>query len=199
MKRTQSFCKMLLLLLLMTSVNGWKPPGMSERQSSETHDHGELTENVPKSHEAHHDHSDNVDMLDLVTDTQHMVDDLGEWWSQSQLDRMELDQKVFTWFSAHDWDEDTQLDGLELIKALSHDHNYHHPDEENIPDNDEWHDSAQHTQPAERQRLRRSEKIVDKILEEDDSNKDGLVSFPEFMSALHAGKLEGLKIRKTRS
>ena len=115
-----------------------------------------------------------------------------------QLDRMELDQKVFTWFTAHDWDEDTYLDGLELIKALSHDHNYHHPSEENIPDNDEWHDTAQHTEPAERQRLRRSEKIVDKILEEDDSDKDGLVSFPEFMSALHAGKLDGLKIRKTK-
>ena len=37
-----------------------------------------------------------------------------------------------------------------------------------------------------------------RILAEDDSDKDGLVSFPEFMSALHAGKLDGLKIRKTR-
>ena len=40
---------------------------------------------------------------------------------------------------------------------------------------------------------------MDTILEEDDSDKDGLLSFPEFMSALHAGKLDGLKIRKTRN
>ena len=31
---------------------------------------------------------------------------------------MEVDEKVFTWFTAHDWDEDAHLDGLELIKAL---------------------------------------------------------------------------------
>ena len=110
-----------------------------------------------------------------------------------------FNDQVFIWFSAHDWDEDTYLDGLELIKALSHEHNYHHPAEENIPGNDTWHDSAQHTEPAERQRFRRTEKIVDKILEEDDSDKDGLISFPEFMSALHAGKMDGLKIRKTRN
>ena len=51
---------------------------------------------------------------------------------------------------------------------------------------------------AERQRLRRMEKIVDKILGEDDSDKDGLVSFPEFISAFHSGKMSGLKLRKTK-
>ena len=173
---------------------------MSERtEAGEGHDHSDLVDNVPKSHESHHDHSDNVDVVDLVTDTEHMVDDLGEWYTKTQLDKMEVDQKVFIWFTAHDWDEDTYLDGLELVKALSHEHNYHHPSEENIPESDQWHDTAQHTEPAERQRFRRTEKIVDKILEEDDSDKDGLVSFPEFMSALHAGKLDGLKIRKTRN
>ena len=137
-------------------------------------------------------------------------------FTKSQLDAMEVDEKVFTWFTAHDWDEDAHLDGLELIKALrcdlsliwvwdtcfvfflSHDHNYHHPNEENIPESDDWHDTAQHTEPAERQRFRRTEKIVDKILEEDDSDKDGLVSFPEFISAFHSGKMSGLKLRKTK-
>ena len=85
-----------------------------------------------------------------------------------------------------------------LTKALSHEHNYHHEEEENIPESDSWHDSAQHTPAADRARFRRTEKIVDRILDEDDSDRDGLISFPEFMSALHAGKLDGLKIRKTR-
>lgn len=52
---------------------------MSERLQEESHDHHEMTDNLPTSHRAHHDHSDNVDMVDLVTDTEHMIDDLGEW------------------------------------------------------------------------------------------------------------------------
>lgn len=51
------------------------------------------------------------------------------------------------------------------MKALSHDHNYHHPGHQETdpaPANDTWHDSAQHTEPAERQRFRRTEKIVDR-------------------------------------
>ena len=106
---------------------------------------------------------------------------------------------MFTWFTAHDWDLDGNLDGLEMVKALSHEHNYHHPEEENIPEADTLHDPAQHTEAAERQRFRRTVKIVDTILEEDDSNKDGLVSFPEFMSAYHAGRLDGLKLRKVKT
>ena len=188
-----------IVSFLLSIIEGWKPPGMSERVE-DNHDHSDLVNNVPDSHQRHHDHSDSVDVVDIVTDTEHMVDDLGEFtlYTKTQLDRMEVDQKVFLWFSAHDWDEDSHLDGLEMLKALSHDHNYHHENEESIPEGDAWHDTAQHTEPAERQRFRRTEKIVDRILEEDDSNKDGLVSFPEFMSALHAGKLDGLKIRKTR-
>lgn len=48
-------------------------------------------------------------------------------------------------------------------------------------------------------RFRRTVKIVDKMLEEDDSNKDGLISFPEFMSAYHARRLDGLKLRKVKN
>ena len=46
-------------------------------------------------------------------------DDLGPFtlYTRSQLDSMELDQRVFLWFSAHDWDEDEALDGLELVKV----------------------------------------------------------------------------------
>ena len=101
------------------------------------------------------------------------------------------------------------------MKALSHEHNYHHPEEEILPEGDDLHDpgtywlqeaescnpifSAQHTEAAERMRFRRTVKIVDKMLEEDDSNKDGLISFPEFMSAYHARRLDGLKLRKVKN
>ena len=45
----------------------------------ESHDHHEMTDTLPSHHLSHHDHSDNVDLEDLVTDTEHMIDDAGEW------------------------------------------------------------------------------------------------------------------------
>ena len=171
--------------------------GMSER-ANEHEKHDDHEKNLPPAHQKHHDHSDNIDMADLVIDTEHMKDDIGDIYTKTDLDAMNIDEKVFTWFTAHDWDENENLDGLELTKALSHEHNYHHPEEENIPEEDQFHDPAQHTEAAERQRFRRVVKIVDKILEEDDSNRDGLVSFSEFMTAFHSSKLEGHKLRKVK-
>jgi len=47
-----------------------------------------------------------------------------------------------------------------------------------------------------RQRLRRTEKIVDKILNEDDLDLDGALGFVEFAAAFHSGKMAGLKVKK---
>lgn len=178
---------------------GWVPPGLSEREvSGNSHvEEVEEVEELPPGHANHHDHHDNIDLADLVLDTEHILDDL-DIYTKKELESMDVDEKVFTWFSAHDWDLDEHLDGLEMLKALSHNHNYHHPSEEGIPATDTLHDPAQHTEAADRARFARTEKLVDKMLEEDDSNKDGLLSFPEFMSAYHAGRLDGLKLRKTK-
>ena len=48
-----------------------------------------------------------------------------------------------------------------------------------------------------RQRLRRTVGIVDKILEDNDVDNDGYISFPEFYNAIKAGNMEGLKIKKS--
>jgi len=179
------------LLVLSSCAICWVPPGMSERDSAPAHEHTEDS--------GHHDHSDNVDVADVVLDEEHLSDDLGGIYTEKELEEMGTDEKVFTWFNTHDWDLNEHLDGLELLKALSHDHNYHHPDnaeEENIAESDSLHDPAQHTAAAERQRFRRTVKIVDSMLEEDDSNKDGEISFAEFMSAFHGGRLDGLKVKK---
>jgi len=166
---------------------------MSERVYAE---HFETeTSDLPVEHVGHHDHGDNINVANVVLDEEHLIDDLGGIYTTNELKTMNIDEKVFTWFNTHDWDLDNHLDGLELLKALSHEHNYHHPEEVNNPE-DMLHDPAQHTDAAERQRFRRIVKIVDSMLEEDDSNKDGLISFPEFMSAFNSGRLEGLQVRK---
>jgi len=173
-------------------VCGWKPPGLDDIQSR-GEDSGEPHGDI---HPVRHDHSDNIDMADLVTDSEHIIDDLGEMYSMKDFDKMTMDEKVFMWFNAHDWDTDSSLDGLELLKALSHDHNYHHLSEEQPSEVDSAHDPAQHTESAEKQRFRRTVRIVDTLLEDHDPDRNGCISFPEFMSAYHAGKLEGLKLRQ---
>jgi len=183
----------VLLLALLNPVLLWVPPGMSERvseQAAEPVDHD--TQQEPQ--EQHHHHQ-SVDVADVVMDKEHLVDEFGELFSEKELELMDLDEQLFLWFSAHDWDEDARMDGLELFKALSHDHNYHHAEED---EPDPVHDPAQHSPPANRQRLRRTEKIVDLLLVEDDSDQDGALSFAEFVSAFRAGKMEGLKVKKTK-
>ena len=44
---------------------------MSERAD---HDHSDQEKDLPPDHEAHHDHSDNIDVADLLTDIEHIVD-----------------------------------------------------------------------------------------------------------------------------
>ena len=60
--------------------------GMSERAE---HDHTEHQKDLPEDHATHHDHSDNIDVADLVTDTEHMLDDLGDWYTKDEL-RVEI-------------------------------------------------------------------------------------------------------------
>jgi len=57
-------------------------------------------------------------MADLVMDSAHMMEDLGELYTQQELKRMEVDERVFLWLEAHDWDQDSHMDGTELFKAL---------------------------------------------------------------------------------
>ncbi len=37
---------------------------------------------------------------------------------------------------------------------------------------------------------------MDKLLEEDDSNENGLIEYTEFMTAFNLGRLEKVKIKK---
>jgi len=193
----------ILLAGSLGSVLCWVPPGMSEHYEQPTaHSDDQPTFTSPHipDEQDHHQHNDNENVADIVTDSEHIIDDIGEVFTEQQINRMDLDEQLFLWFEAHDWDENAHMDGIELFKALSHDHNYHHEDEENEgyvnEQHENIHDPVQHTPAAERTRFRRTEKIVDKLLNEDDSDKDGLLSFPEFVAAFRAGKMDGLKVKR---
>jgi len=183
-----------LYFLCLANTIGWKPPGMDDikRQTNGMEESDFSTEPPTEAH----DHSDNIDVADLVIDTEHLMDDIGDVYSKKDFEKMGTDEKVFMWFNAHDWDLDTCLDGSELLKALSHDHNYHHSPEEAHTSEENSHDPAQHTESADKQRFRRTVRIVDRLLADHDPDKNGLVTFSEFMTAFHGGKLEGLKLRQ---
>jgi len=183
-------------MLMMIQVNyhsAWTPPGMYDQQKDELVVTGEPSQTT-------HDHNRNTEVKDILQDAEHIAAEFRQMFTEKEIALMNLDEQLFLWFTAHDWDKDNTMDGLELYKALSHDHNYHHDDEDETgsrePPPDPSHDPMQHTPPAERQRFRRTEKIVDKLLAEDDFNTDGKIDFPEFLSAYRAGRLDGIKVKR---
>jgi len=201
-----------LWLLLISLTRGWVPPGLNQKIYHEVPDsHVEappITEqfkydtNVGNEihNEDHHDHKSNDNVEEMVLDNEHIIDDFGEILNEDEIKKMDIDEQLFLWFKAHDWDENDYMDGLELLKALSHDHNYHHEAEEEEGDEHEIIDGVdqdQHTPAANRQRLRRTEKIVDKILEDNDADYDGVISFPEFLIAFKSDNMKGLKVKKS--
>jgi hypothetical protein len=40
-------------------------------------------------------------MADLIMDSEHVVDDMGQLFTEQELKKMELDEKVFMWFQGH--------------------------------------------------------------------------------------------------
>jgi len=103
-----------LCLAIVLNTIGWKPPGKHDIKRKEESD---LSTEPPT--EAH-DHSDSMDVADLVIDTEHLMDDIGDMYSKRDFEKMGTDDKVFMWFNADDWDLDTFVDGSELLKTLSH-------------------------------------------------------------------------------
>nr|KAG5711851.1 hypothetical protein BaRGS_026292 [Batillaria attramentaria] len=93
------------------------------------------------------------------------------------------EEMEFHYFRLHDTNNDTMLDGLELLKALSH---MMPPGMEVMP-----HETQGKT-PADIEKLRRDRvfqmlngfvMLVDKVLESDDVDKDGYLTYPEYIVA----------------
>ncbi|KAF6017177.1 MCFD2 [Bugula neritina] len=79
----------------------------------------------------------------------------------------------FHYFKLHDYDNNNLLDGLEIIKALTHAHEEasEHAHNEGTTEN------TPHKQTEEE-----LVKIIDDVLKDDDLNSDGYISFYEFMA-----------------
>eukprot|EP00093_Oithona_nana_P008151 08151.XXX_69467_66536_1 [CDS] Oithona nana genome sequencing. len=106
-----------------------------------------------------------ADFNKIVEDTEHIKEEFEDLFSEDDLMQMEHDQIAFTWYTAHN-DDDEGLDGLELYKAIKHAKSHETPengddqtDEENV------------------------QNLVDYLLDAYDLDSNGILEYPEFMKA----------------
>ncbi|XP_029658764.1 multiple coagulation factor deficiency protein 2 homolog [Formica exsecta] len=120
----------------------------------------------PKSSISHHHYTPQNEIKltqdsELLHDATHLKEDIGPMADQLDFSKMTEQEIEFHYFQIHDVDNNTKLDGLEILHALQH---TLHDDEENAM-----------------QDLSRIVDLIDKVLAEDDLNKDGYIEYVEFV------------------
>ncbi|XP_038212607.1 multiple coagulation factor deficiency protein 2 homolog [Zerene cesonia] len=106
----------------------------------------------------------------LLHDTKHIEEDVKEL-TPELLANMTPEELEFHYFSAHDFDRNSMLDGLEMLKAV-----YHTMEHEPLPD-------VESSIEPEANSIATCIAIVDRTLETDDTDGDGYVSYAEYRAA----------------
>ncbi|XP_060069034.1 putative uncharacterized protein DDB_G0271606 [Ylistrum balloti] len=94
--------------------------------------------------------------------------------------QMTPQEMEFHYFRLHDTNNDTKLDGLEILSALSH-----MVPMSKIKDNEKIGKTEEQLQLMQQERSEQAIKyftdIIDKVLIQDDHDRDGYVSYPEYI------------------
>lgn len=155
----------LLLMLIVLAGAGYSHPS-----------------NDPASPGTTTEQSEQVGFLDdkAVHNEEHLKEHLKVEIDTSQ--PMTPQQMEFHYFRLHDLDNNTKLDGLEIMSALSHMSSMY-----DLSDAEKAGKSEQEVAQLQRKRSDQATKhyadIVDKVLREDDFDQDGYISYPEYVSA----------------
>ncbi|XP_011505808.1 PREDICTED: multiple coagulation factor deficiency protein 2 homolog [Ceratosolen solmsi marchali] len=104
---------------------------------------------------------------ELLHDTMHIKEDLGALGNQIDISKMSEQELEFHYFRLHDIDNNTKLDGLEMLHAIRH----------TLHDNDE--DANEYY--LDDDDLYWIVELIDKVLEEDDLDNDGYLGYVEFV------------------
>ncbi|CAG4996828.1 unnamed protein product [Parnassius apollo] len=107
----------------------------------------------------------------VLHDIKHIQED-NKILTPEALSQMTSEELEFYYFSAHDFDRNSKLDGLELLKAVYHTVDHEDPDPE----------SESSIEP-EAEDLDAYIDLVDQTLESDDTDGDGYVSYAEYRAA----------------
>ncbi|CAH0726920.1 unnamed protein product, partial [Brenthis ino] len=135
------------------------------------HPHGQ----IPVDQKHHHYQPRSAESLTsdnkLLHDTKHLEED-SKVLTPEALAKMTPEELEFHYFSAHDYDKNSKLDGLEMLKAVYHtiEHAPLDPDEDD---------------PIEPEAVRMDLYIslVDRTLNSDDTDGDGYISYTEYRAA----------------
>ncbi|KAM4693304.1 multiple coagulation factor deficiency protein 2-like [Discoglossus pictus] len=100
----------------------------------------------------------------IITDHHHLEDELRHEIGDIDLEKASEEELEFYYFTMHDFDHNKQLDGLEILAALQ--------------------DSLEHhmgTMFNKEERMKHYIEMTDEVLKEDDLDKDGFLSYVEYM------------------
>ncbi|XP_014600744.1 PREDICTED: multiple coagulation factor deficiency protein 2 homolog [Polistes canadensis] len=133
----------------------------------------------PRSSVSHHHYSPQKGVkltqdTELLHDATHLKEDMGPISSQLDFSKLSEQEVEFLYFKAHDIDNNTKLDGLEILYAIQHTfHEHNMVDEDRSMDEDE--------PQIQEDELPRLVGLIDRVLEEDDSNNDGYLGYDEYV------------------
>ncbi|XP_014668286.1 PREDICTED: multiple coagulation factor deficiency protein 2 homolog isoform X2 [Priapulus caudatus] len=145
------------------------------------------------SHGQHRPAKHNIDDLqgtnrfrdkEFVQDREHVKEHLKDLADIDE-EKMTPEELEFHYFKLHDFDNNTKLDGLEILAALTHAIPWEEQDEKDA--------SGLRKDPAkikelQDDRLRSYVDIIDIIMDEDDTDGDGYLTYYEFMVSRRKGR-----------
>ncbi|KAI1287544.1 Multiple coagulation factor deficiency protein 2 -like protein [Halotydeus destructor] len=131
-----------------------------------------------------------------IFDKEHILEDLKDTFNL-EVDQasMDDDQIAFYYFNTHDFDKNGMLDGLEMLTAMNHVVDHAKPEE---PSSTVKYDPENDGPVEEFYRLRHQRKwnekffqdseFVDELLSKFDINRDGFLSYTEYIRASRASE-----------
>ncbi|XP_012285003.1 multiple coagulation factor deficiency protein 2 homolog [Orussus abietinus] len=162
----------LTILLGLCSGSTWAFRGPHHPRSSVSHHHYAPQKDVKLTQDA-----------ELLHDATHLKEDMGSVADQLDISKMTEQELDFFYFNLHDIDNNTKLDGLEMLHAYQH--TLHEQDEEK--------ELADYEDNKNADYLPWIIELVDRTLEEDDLDNDGYLGYIEFVLGRQRDKKETVK------
>ncbi|GJQ82845.1 hypothetical protein Trydic_g2585 [Trypoxylus dichotomus] len=111
---------------------------------------------------------------ELMHDKTHIQEHLEEIIEKPDLSKLTDEELEFYYFQLHDTDNNSKLDGLEMLHAILHTTHSGQSQEQTENEENELDKGSDD--------LEYYIELIDRVLAEDDKNKDGYLNYPEFVA-----------------
>nr|XP_023029869.1 multiple coagulation factor deficiency protein 2 homolog isoform X1 [Leptinotarsa decemlineata]XP_023029876.1 multiple coagulation factor deficiency protein 2 homolog isoform X1 [Leptinotarsa decemlineata] len=110
--------------------------------------------------------------VQLLHDKEHLQEHLEDVIPDPDFSKMTDEELEFYYFQVHDTDKNSKLDGLEILQAIIH------TDEHNDAEGND----GNHVSSTQSSDLSYYIELIDQVLEEDDADHDGYLSYSEYVA-----------------